>query len=277
MREEFIKIYNKELDGQPYKECLLDYVKKVIGFYELHHEASKQKFQFLLEKYSFEALQKADEYHNPTVSLYHGAGEYKFFGCIDDGGAVFPSDEEIGIIVPELSYWHSDCKLSDHLKEEVSNWESQINTSIVYTWLSLIWQEIEGYKYGTKVATLENSVIRIFVFNDLCWQDQTDYKEVANKSNFIERHFKRNLSIPEIYSRVNLSSGYFTYTCNYRKFKLQNSVIEFLIGSDYVFVRRDGSGLEENAFDSARKLQSWLKKEADVLIQSGYQETTYKL
>jgi len=275
LKEAFIKIYEKELEGKLYKDCLIEYVKTLIDFYEELYDESKKKFLMLLKKHSFEALLKAEDYYNPTVTLYHGAGEYKFYGTIDDGGAVFPSDEEIGVIVPVMLHQSSSCRFTESIIDEVRDWEVQIKTSVVYTWLSLMWQDLKGYQYGTKVATLENSVIRVFVFNDLSWEEHSAFNSDHQKTEFKNRYFKRDLLASEIYARVNLTRSGYSHKHYYRKFKSEGSSVEFFIGSDYVFKKKDASGLEETKFENIRELKRWLKIETDKLILSGFEEIVY--
>ena len=203
MKRELLRIFEIELKNSQVKEDVLLFAENLIDFYENKRKSASQKFKWTLEKYNYETISsfsKCSEY--PAVTLFHGSGGLEFWTVIDYEGGISDIDKEIGTIVEAAEYWLNDDNYQDHLKEEVMKWNWELKDRIVFIWLSSIWQEISGYNYGIVTKTLENNSVRQFIFNDLAWDNSSQYVNYNDKSKRLKRHFDNDLSIAQINDRV---------------------------------------------------------------------------
>ena len=208
MKRELIEILQFELSKSKVKDDVLKFSENLIEFYESNRNNTKDKFKKTLIKYNFETIPTFSEYPEyPQITLFHGSGGLEFWPVIDYEGGVTDIDESIGTIINEPpfgepKYWLNEDNFSSEFKDEIIEWNWDIRRRIVFIWLSTIWQEIRGYDYGIVTKTLENNSVRQFIFNDLAWDNLSEYSNFNDKSVRLKRHFDNDLSVKEINERV---------------------------------------------------------------------------
>lgn len=207
MKKELLQIIEAEINNSKLKEDVMIYAEELIDFYEKNRSNSKEKFKQTLDKYNFETMDKFSEYSEyPSVTLFHGSGSLEFWPVLDYEGGVTGRDEEIGVIITEPTCWLDESKYEEPLQDEAVEWNWGLKDKIVFVWFATIWQEIKGYDYGILTKTLENNSARQFVFNDMHWDNLSEYTFYNNKDQRLEPHFEGDLTIIEIYNRVSKGS-----------------------------------------------------------------------
>lgn len=268
MKEELELIYKNELYGKKYELELLNYLDQVYGFYESNTESATNKFQQFLNKYSYESLLIDDKYNSPCLVLLHGVDNYEFYPTIQDEG-VYPVDKDIGAIVSNLPFEYCESAYNKGYNEdEILDWELQIQTSVIYMWLSQIWLNIDGTNHGRILKTSRNSVTSMFVFNDLSWNSLTKYTQPINKTQRVTPYFKRQISILELYKRViqqNLINR-----IEYKLFEFEGKKAQILIGEKYILYKANKNKIQDFRFKNNEEKANWIGIKEYKLRESGY-------
>lgn len=278
MKGEILKIIEKEFDLKSYKDEIINYASDLIDYYEDNRELTTQKFTLLLEKYNYDTIPVFSEcVEYPGVALFHGSGNLEFWACIDYEGGVSENDEEIGQIIAEPSIWLKEEGFPHSVQNEISDLSYRLPHLIAFVWLCTIWQNIEGYKSGIVVKTLENNSVREFLFNDLAWDDLSDYKNFNSKDVRLKRCFSRDLTIYELYQRIKFNTYPFNpYDNKWRKFTKDNGTIEIVGWGNEVGERADNGELIITNKHNLLKRLKWEKLKSDQLINDDYYEVYYE-
>ena len=74
---------------------------------------------------------------------------------------------------------------------------------LFYAWLAFLWQEVEGYRCGLKVMTLEMNSTATFSLNDFAHEFFSAYtdRDQTKTPSYIEPVFHRKLSLVELFKR----------------------------------------------------------------------------
>lgn len=77
-------------------------------------------------------------------------------------------------------------------------------TTLFYTWIAYLWQEVEGHRCGLKAKTVENNSIEQFSLNDFLVDHFSAFiaYDRDNKPPRIDNLFPRKLTIVELFLRV---------------------------------------------------------------------------
>lgn len=203
MKQELLEIIEHELTDSTFKKSILQYCSQIIDYYENNRPETVEKFRKLLGKYNFLTLNDFSEFPEcPQVALFKSIDEFTFYPVIDSEEGVSNVDEEIGVIISQAKASIEDNPESGEAEDFLNEMTWIFHLKIVMTWLASIWQEINGYKSGIIVKTLENNSVSQFIFNDLAWNDLSSHFGFNDNKAFIERHFNCDLSVFEIYQRV---------------------------------------------------------------------------
>jgi len=278
MKKEITQILEQKLAFKSYKVEVIKFASDLIDFYESKREVATQKFERLLKKYNFETIPTFSEYEEyPQVTLFHGSGGLEFWPCIDYEGGITDTDEEIGTIVEEPEVYLQSDEFHESVRDEIEHFNYEFRHTIAILFLSTIWQNIEGHQSGIVVKTLENNSVREFIFNDLAWDDLSTFRSFNSKEIRVEKHFNRNLSIYELYQRVNLIlHPVDPYRNTWRKFIKENNAIEIGSWGNEIAERvNDGELLISNKVNLLDRLK-WEKQKSDELINDNYSEIYYE-
>jgi hypothetical protein len=222
MKQEILAIISKKYSDDLHLAEALNFAANLIDTLQKLTNQTEQRFLSFLEKYNFETIEKFSEYPEyPSVTLFKGIDNWTLSPVIDYEGGVTDVDQEIGVIFydPEL---YPD-------KEYLYDIGHQIRGKIILTWLSKIWFDIKGSSYGIVVKTLENNSCSSFFFNDLAWDNLSEYREYNDRANRLNSFFSTDLDILTIYQRVSLITyPVYPYINKWRFFRKAYETIEFV-------------------------------------------------
>ena len=224
MKEELIQIISKEYQNLKDLSELVSYASEYIDAIEKQRLVTTNKFKTLLEKYNFETISIFSEYPEyPYFTLFKGVDSWTLCPVIDYEGGVGDMDDEIGILFTDPELYPS------FENEELEDLTWTLNSRIILTWLSSIWQSIDGPSYGIVVKTLENNSSSGFIFNDLAWDDLSSLNHYNDKTKPTGNYFNSSLSTLDIYQRVKLETyPVYPYQNKWRFFKNGDVVKEFV-------------------------------------------------
>lgn len=194
-------------------------VRSKIDFILSNQKHLASIFQKVTEKYTLPYIQTIDS-SDVHLTYWRGSGDFGLALCPDSQDGVHNRDEEYGLIIPDFydsglyENYLKERKLIEGKSEKYTDEEEIIYEDASYRlhdWLyhsiiAYIWQENEGQENGLISSIIENNSIRTFVFNDFSWSDYSNYYEIKTKPEFRKPHFKRKLSLIEIYARCQLNS-----------------------------------------------------------------------
>ena len=267
MTQELIDIISRTYSDSPDVGAALKFSEKLIDSLNEVTEQTESRLLVLLQKYNFETIEAFSEYPEyPAVTLFKGVDNWTLSPVIDYEGGVTDMDREIGVIFTDPAIYPSQDGLL-----EIGY---QLKERLILTWLSKLWFNIKGDSYGIIVKTLENNSSSSFFFNDLAWDNLSEFRNCNNKSKRLTPFFNFSLDLLSIYQRVSLITyPVYPYINKWRFFKKDKEIIEFVsYGNETLEI----SSVELNQISKEHKsLLETLKHEQNrtlELIQSGFEE-----
>lgn len=267
MKQELVDIISKKYSDNSLLAEILNFASKLIDALQELTPQTEAKFLSLLKKYNFDTINEFSEYPQyPSVTLFKGVDDWTLCPVIDYEGGVTDMDQKIGFIFtdPEIYPDNDDLfEIGYELKEK-----------IILTWLSKIWFNIKGDSFGIVVKTLENNSASGFYFNDLAWDNLSDFRNYNNKEKRIESFFTSPLDWLSIYQRVSLITyPVYPYLNKWRLFNKAGEIIEFVsYGNETLEISSDSSVQEikehKTLFDTLKYEQTRTLE----LIELGYTE-----
>ena len=202
-KEKLIEILQKEINEKEQGQAMLNACKKLVEYYFDKTDETKGKMNRLMNKYNRQTIL---DYLGPNgypedythVTLFHGSSLKTMYPTLDNGGGIYDDDEEIGVIIEEPEFTFDIDMSSEETWIAVHSYHSKI----LLTWLSLIWLEIEGYKYGVVVKTLENNSIAEFYFNDFSWGKKSKFFLAQDWQPLVDQYTIKEMDLNEIYNAV---------------------------------------------------------------------------
>lgn len=222
IKQELVYIISKKYSGNSGITEILDFAAKFIDVLQELTRQTEAKFKSLLEKYNFDTIKDFSEYAEyPAVTLFKGVNDWTLCPVIDYEGGVTDMDQEIGLVFTDPETYPHNEELFDAVYE--------IKEKIILTWLCNIWFNIKGDSFGIVVKTLENNSSSAFYFNDLAWDNLSDFRNYNNKEKRTDSFFTSPLDLLSIYQRVSLVTyPVYPYINKWRYFKKGDEVIEFV-------------------------------------------------
>lgn len=222
MKQEILDIISKKYSDNPHLGTALKFAEKLIDSLHEVTEQTENKLLSFLEKYNFETIEDFSEYPEyPSVTLFKGVDNWTLSPVIDYEGGVTDMDQAVGVIFtdPEI-YPEDECLF------EIGY---QLREKLILTWLSKIWFNVKGDSYGIIVKTLENNSSSSFFFNDLAWDNLSEFRNYNDKSKRLDPFFTSTLDLLSIFQRVSLITyPVYPYANKWRFFKKGKEVIEFV-------------------------------------------------
>ncbi|WP_010136306.1 hypothetical protein [Ochrovirga pacifica] len=271
MKKEILEIFENKYSDKKYLNELLKYVNEYFELVDKQYEYTKTQLETLLKKYNFNTIPIFSEYPEyPAVILFKGVDSWTLSPAIDYEGGISDTDNEIGIIFNDPEFY------PDLENEELNELRWSINTKIILVWLSNIWFEIEGSNFGIVLKTLENNSVSQFVFNDLAWDDLSNFSNHNDKVNPIESFFKSKPSIIDIFQRVSLETyPVYPYYNRWRYFKKENIIKEFVCYGNETGLKNSTDNIENLKIVEHKTLLDTLKFELEQtnnLVNDGFVE-----
>lgn len=189
-------------------------------------EYTKKKLTELISKVNYETIECDQQYKLwPHIELWRGVDDYGSVAIISHDGDHTDIEDLDNIVIGRYENYtiKPDSVRLQELKERQSI-KIDINkypishrgyheyrfseTALFYAWIAKIWQEVQGYKCGIKVKTIQNNSIAMFSLNDFLVGDLSEFMEgdYGDKPLRLSNYFPRNLSLIEIFLRASQST-----------------------------------------------------------------------
>ncbi|MEJ1241067.1 hypothetical protein WBG78_23165 [Chryseolinea sp. T2] len=208
--------------------------------------ATKDKLRAIKKKYNFDNRQNIipNPANDTHLEFIKGLGEYNILVFLADKTGVYDNDKELGVIIREWPYANfltidNDIELGKYYK---------IVDNIFYTWLSFLWQTVEGHETKLSVKIIENNSSSIFCLNDFAWYDLSKFIDYIEPVKPKDRFFNRDLGLAEIYSRVDIRFSFLEVPERTRAFQRNEELKEVVLKQGFTFV--DNVQLGQGAFES---------------------------
>jgi hypothetical protein len=275
-------------------------VKSFVKYLLDQTHTTADKLKALISHHNYKTYAEANKYTVwPQLEIWRGTDDYGSSvgipmedGDIDwlsEGQHVIlnqredgiPSNEERRAVYQTLKNLTIDQKLFP-----ISTWPYYeylfSETSLFYSWIGYIWQEIEGWECGLKIYTIENNSIAMFLLNDFLRQDfssiNTNNLETAPK--YYGRYFQRDLSLIELFLRANQNGYPFSPYRNYWRYFEKDSLyyemcfynfkIGFRQGAKYAQSKDEFYKISE--FSSTKDALIEITKQTNTLLFDGWSE-----
>jgi hypothetical protein len=168
------------------------------------------------------------------LEFWRGSGQFEL--CLYHKHSGVLPHEEFGWFIKEWSDEHIiDIQNFDHLKRYYRIWEN-----IFYSWISYLWQDINGMRPWVNAVMIENNSARTYSLNDFAWEELSNY--IYSNTNYptTGKFFTRGLRIEEIYSRVDLRYDYRKTPSYQRKFTKDGIVKQLMLDGTNIFIEYSG-------------------------------------
>lgn len=201
MKKELQNIIRQEVN----KESNKDYANKISDEYFLYYfeqsENTKVKFKKLIEKYNEKTIMiflgengyPEDYVH---MSLGHNIGEKTLTPMLDNGGDIYPPDLEIGNLIEDPGSFSNE--------ETDEEWElrHKYHELIFFSWLSIMWIEIEGFKSKIVVKTTENNSVTSFYLNDFQFDSNSKFDSKQNWRKLINEYNMKSINANHLIENI---------------------------------------------------------------------------
>jgi hypothetical protein len=195
---------------------------------------TEEKFRRIKDKYNLN--NRRHIFPDPTIDthleFWRGSGDYNVGVCVADKTGVHDNDKEFGLIINEWPYDNfliidSDIEQGKFFK---------IADNIFYTWISYLWQTIDGHETQLSVKIIENNSSSTFSLNDFAWYDLSKFIDFHESIKPRRKYFNRDLGLAEIYSRVDMKYKFLKTPENTRLFSKNGEFREVKLNEGFTFI-----------------------------------------
>ena len=205
MRVELKKIISKSLETNRLKEDLIFNANNLIDYYEENRKEITSKLKVVLQKYNSETIGKFSKNNEEEISIAfcNSIGELSFDVILlfDNGGEI---DDELREIIKDPNVHVEPAFESIEDEYFYTDKIAEVYSSIFYTYLCSIWQEIKGNDYGIVFLTLENNSATKFFLYDYAWENESVFKKWNSKINSRHEINATLLTTKDIFERVSV-------------------------------------------------------------------------
>jgi hypothetical protein len=208
---------------------------------------TKKRMIEVIKEINYETIKK-DHGVWPDLEFWKNMGDFGSSVALSyDGGIDMLKDQE-PLVKEQFDYQERPTDADRHLavknRKDIKidlkrfpvsvhgHYEHKFNESaLFYAWIGYLWQEIEGYKCGLHVASVENNSIRTFSLNDFLEYDFLAFTGLAHveKPPRLGKFFPRKLSLVEIYLRAcQIGYPFNPYQNYWRYFEKGNQFMEIV-------------------------------------------------
>ena len=191
-------------------------------YLENQSEYTKEKLQDLVQKINHRTAEPHEKFGAHLIELMRDLGEY---GLIPDtlfnlkGGPFDLSDVTKPQKECEKIWSEQHVAVRNTIDVDITQfpvslqkyYDEYYEEDLFYAWLAFLWQEVEGYRCGLKVMTLEMNSTATFSLNDFAHEFFSAYtdRDQTKTPSYIEPVFHRKLSLVELFKRASLRPNYF--------------------------------------------------------------------
>ena len=152
-----------------------------------------------------------------------------------------------------------------------NHYDNYYEEAFFYTWLAFLWQDIEGYRCGLKVMTVENNSGAMFSLNDFSHEflsAYTDYDQTDTPS-YIGPVFPRKLSLVELFNRAAFYPLIFNLYANYWRYFEKGDQFCEMVTYDFATGLRSGA-VSENKTVNVTDIQQHENPRAALECLAGF-------
>lgn len=187
---------------------------------------TKRRLSEIIIDLNYETIERDEQYKVwPDIEFWRGVDDYGSRAMLNYDGGVADVENQENIVIGQ--YENFEIKPdSIRLKENKERHSIKVDikkypishlgyneyrfseTALFYAWIAKIWQEVEGYKCGVKVKTVQNNSIATFSLNDFLPGDFSAFTDgsYGDKPERLTNQFSRKLSLIELFLRASQSS-----------------------------------------------------------------------
>lgn len=202
MKEQLYALLEEDLADRPLADQIRRFGQRFIDLHIDRTEQFKSDLRSVLKKYN-----AANKHNLPgNLVFLRNTGEYNLEIWYEDEAGCLAPDPDFGEILSEHNYLGmEDPKLKDSAEDDrFSEGLMRTEEAMFFTWLSAVWQTIDGQQCRLMVMVNENSHSDMFFLNDFLNHDHSSYYGLDTTVKEYEPHFEQKLSLVEIYERVKL-------------------------------------------------------------------------
>jgi len=235
-------------------------------------------FEKINQKYDYKRY--AELVHDPSLDthleFWRGSGQFNLEVCLASLNGVYHPDADFGTFydLDELCNWR---KFKEYQNDEQEYLFLELSDNLFYTWLAYIWQSFNKNLGGFPVKILENNTSTVFNLVDFAWFDNSQYHGFLDKPIRRKSFFNRELSINELYSKVQIPYQYDVVNCS-RKLEKEGEIIELKISKTQIELSFADSDQNEvvNLVESSgyKKFPIYVKRHNE-LLNDGWHDITY--
>lgn len=248
MFEEIIQYF---IDKGEFHERVALNTRQFAKYLEEQTEETKRKLSSVIVSYNYDTIEPTTFNQTkcyPNLEFWRGVDDFGTSVGLNYGGDIDIFDNEELIVHNQYNYEEPTTdednllakKERKSIKIDIKRFpvsqlgyfnSKSIETAMYYSWLAFLWQEVDGYKCGIKVKTVQNNSIARFSLNDFLQDDFSAYMDddYGDKPEKLKSFFPRKLSLIELFQRANQTSYPFNPYKNYwRYFEKGDSFMEIV-------------------------------------------------
>ena len=221
-------------------EEIIDYFKSKGEMHAITEANTRSFIEYLLNQTSYtqrrlseiiidlnyETLERDEQYKVwPDIEFWRGVDDYGSRAMLNYDGGVADVENQENIVIGQYENYEikpdsirlEENKERHSIKVDIKKYpishlgyhEYRFNeTALFYAWIAKIWQEVEGYKSGVKVKTVQNNSIATFSLNDFLPGDFSKFTDgsYGDKPERLTNQFPRKLTLIELFLRASQSS-----------------------------------------------------------------------
>lgn len=244
--------------GELHERAVRD-IRSFASYLENQTEYTKSKLKEVIQRFNYDTIKPDENDCYPQLEFWRGVDDFGSTLGLDYDGGVFNVDD-IGDIVkgqygnqsPTDAEQINSRKARTAVKIDTQKFPLSLlgyyeykfsTTALYYTWMAHLWQEVEGYRCGLKVMTIQNNSIARFSLNDFLDDDFSAFMEsdCGEKPPKIEAFFSKKLSIIELFLRASQIGYPFNPYQNYWRYFEKGNQFQEIVTYEFVTGIRSGN------------------------------------
>jgi len=220
MKNELRNIIKHEVRNFRFHDELLKSGYDLIDFYMDNHSSFKSKFKDVLNKYNINTVSEFSEFDDGEldICLFISMGEFCPTIAVQYEDGIGEFDEEIGELISSPYLFKDPEYIFADDEYYFGTKYGLIQSNLFFTFISSVWKELQGWKYGLVYKTLENNSTTQFYLNDYSWDDLSSYNYESKNRNPNHDINSISLTTLDLYQRAYENYPRNPYKNRWRKF-----------------------------------------------------------
>jgi hypothetical protein len=242
----FDEIIQYHIDkGELHSRAVAD-TQSFAQYLENQTQHTEKRLKEIIKEINYETIESQDNTW-PDLEFWRGVDDFGTSVALNYGGGVDSLAGQESIVINQYDYSKmpsdlerlSAIKNTKSIKIDINKHPISLlgyrcgvsGTGLYYAFMGFLWQEIEGFKCGLQVRTVQNNSISMFSLNDFLGGDFSAFIKSTDgdKPAKIANVFPRKLSVIELYLRASQTGYPFNPYNNYwRYFEKENEFTEIV-------------------------------------------------